>query len=243
VSAIRAENGGHAPYTYLPTAGTYTYLTFTSAGAFSPNLLNTPYKVDFLLDVDGNVVDTTFAKWLAHNPARLAASVPPGASPALYFDCGMQDELGVFPVNVSFKDSLELLGLAYTWLAYQGGHMDQLTSRFPLSLCFLDSVMKASVTTVDEDLPMLPHTMVLHQNYPNPFNPSTTISYGLPNHSQVTLTVFNTLGQQVATLQNGEREAGYHEVVFDGRGLSSGVYFCRIQAGDFVATQRLLLLR
>jgi hypothetical protein len=56
------------------------------------------------------------------------------------------------------------------------------------------------------------------------------------------LTVFNTLGQQVAQLVNGEQEAGYHEVRFDGRDLSSGVYFYRIQAGEFVATKQLLLL-
>ena len=56
------------------------------------------------------------------------------------------------------------------------------------------------------------------------------------------LTVFNTLGQQVAPLQNGEQEAGYHQVKFDGSGLSSGVYFYRIQAGDFVQTRKLLLI-
>jgi Sulfatase-modifying factor enzyme 1/Secretion system C-terminal sorting domain len=83
----------------------------------------------------------------------------------------------------------------------------------------------------------------LYQNYPNPFNPSTVIRYGLANKSNVTLTVFNTLGQQVALLQNGGQEAGYHEVKFDGNRLSSGVYFYRVQAGDFVQTKRLLLIR
>jgi hypothetical protein len=82
----------------------------------------------------------------------------------------------------------------------------------------------------------------LYQNYPNPFNPSTTIRYGLPNRSHVTLTVFNTLGQQVAILQNAEQDAGYHEVHFDGVGLSSGVYIYRMQAGDFVRTMKLVLL-
>jgi hypothetical protein len=81
------------------------------------------------------------------------------------------------------------------------------------------------------------------QNYPNPFNASTTIRYGLPIRSHVTLTVFNTLGQQVAVLQNGEREAGYHEVKFDGRNLASGVYLYRLQAGSFVQTRKLLLLK
>jgi photosystem II stability/assembly factor-like uncharacterized protein len=88
-----------------------------------------------------------------------------------------------------------------------------------------------------------PYHYGLDQNFPNPFNPSTTIRYGLPEKSAVSLIVFNALGQQVALLQNGEQEAGYHEVTFDGSGLSSGVYFYRIQAGDLVETRRLLLLR
>jgi len=89
----------------------------------------------------------------------------------------------------------------------------------------------------------IPDVFGLEQNYPNPFNPSTTIGYGLPNRSQVTLTVFNTLGQQVAILQSGEKEAGYHEVRFDANGLSSGVYFYRLRAGDFVKTRRLMLTK
>jgi len=95
-----------------------------------------------------------------------------------------------------------------------------------------------------DDLPeALPTSFALHQNYPNPFNPSTTIRYALPQRSYVTLTVFNTLGEQVATFVQGEQEAGYHEVQFDGSGLASGVYLYRLQAGDFVQSLRLTLLR
>jgi hypothetical protein len=65
---------------------------------------------------------------------------------------------------------------------------------------------------------------VLDQNYLNPFNPSTTIRYGLPLGSEVTLTVYNTLGQQVVTLIHGEENAGYHEAKFEGSGLATGVY-------------------
>jgi hypothetical protein len=93
------------------------------------------------------------------------------------------------------------------------------------------------------DLVGIPAVIELGQNYPNPFNPSTTIRYGLPNRSNVTLTVFNTQGQRVATLVQGEQQAGYHEVKFDASGLSSGVYVYQMQAGGYVATKKLLLLR
>ena len=92
-------------------------------------------------------------------------------------------------------------------------------------------------------VPTSPGKISLSQNYPNPFNPSTTIRYSIPQRTQVALTVFNTLGQQVATLVNEIQDAGYHDVKFDGSGLASGVYIYRLQAGDFVQTKRSLLLK
>jgi len=83
----------------------------------------------------------------------------------------------------------------------------------------------------------------LQQNYPNPFNPTTTIGYAMPQRSLVTLAVFNLLGQKVATLVNGDVEAGYHEVHFDAGGLASGVYLFRMQAGSYQETRRMLLVR
>jgi len=88
-----------------------------------------------------------------------------------------------------------------------------------------------------------PVQFALEQNFPNPFNPSTTIRYGLPHKTVVQLTVYNTLGQQITVLQNGEQDAGFYEVRFEGSGLSSGVYLYRMQAGSFVETRRLLLIR
>jgi hypothetical protein len=100
------------------------------------------------------------------------------------------------------------------------------------------------VTGIDEGtINSNPYEFSLSQNYPNPFNPSTTIRYGLPHRSGVQLTVFNTLGQQVALLQNEELDAGFYQVQFNASGLSSGVYFYRLSAGDFMETKRLLLLR
>jgi probable HAF family extracellular repeat protein len=99
------------------------------------------------------------------------------------------------------------------------------------------------VTGIAQNPAAAPVQFALFQNYPNPFNPSTTIRYNLRERSHVVLTVFNTLGQQVASLVNGDQETGYHEVKFDGSGLSSGVYFSRIEAGSFDQTRKLLLIR
>ncbi|MEW6510745.1 MAG: T9SS type A sorting domain-containing protein [Bacteroidota bacterium] len=86
-------------------------------------------------------------------------------------------------------------------------------------------------------------TVSLSQNYPNPFNPSTHIAYSLTARGFVTLRVFNSLGQAVATLVEGIQDAGEHEVIFDGSGLASGVYLYRLRAGDYVQTRRLVLVR
>ncbi len=83
----------------------------------------------------------------------------------------------------------------------------------------------------------------LEQNYPNPFNPSTTITFELPKTSQVTLTVYDILGREVSVLVNERKSAGVHDVKFDASGLSSGVYFYRLQAGDFTQTRKLCLIR
>lgn len=98
-------------------------------------------------------------------------------------------------------------------------------------------------TGVEDEVSQLPSSFKLDQNYPNPFNPSTAIRYELPTSSFVTLTIHNILGQQVAQLVNEQQQAGYHETGFRGDGFASGVFFCRIQAGDFVASKKLLLLK
>jgi len=89
----------------------------------------------------------------------------------------------------------------------------------------------------------VPESLQLSQNYPNPFNPTTKIDFALPEASQVSLTVYNMIGQQVATLEDGFLSAGQHSVSFDASHLSSGIYLYRLQAGDQVMTRTLTLVK
>ena len=88
-----------------------------------------------------------------------------------------------------------------------------------------------------------PEGFRLEQNYPNPFNPSTTIEFGLGARSLVSLDVFNVIGQRVRTLVDGTFEAGNHSVSFDGRGLSSGVYFYRLTSPRWVQTRMMAMVK
>ncbi len=104
-------------------------------------------------------------------------------------------------------------------------------------------------TDADEDEPPnLPHDYSLEQNYPNPFNPSTVISFTLPERSAVTLTVYDVLGRQVASLVNAVLPAGEHTItwngtVTDGQPAASGVYLYRLRAGTYTAARKMLLLK
>ncbi len=90
---------------------------------------------------------------------------------------------------------------------------------------------------------IFPSEYILEQNYPNPFNPSTTISYSIPVKSNVEIWIYNALGRSIRKIVNGEKEAGRYSVQLDAEGLPSGVYFYRIQAGNFVETRKMILLR
>ncbi len=89
----------------------------------------------------------------------------------------------------------------------------------------------------------LPNQVVLHQNYPNPFNPSTVIRYQLPVSSVVSLKLFDILGREVAVLVDGKVNAGSHQVTFNAYGLSSGVYFYRLETTGFVDTKQFTLIK
>ncbi|HMN24347.1 MAG TPA: T9SS type A sorting domain-containing protein, partial [Ignavibacteriaceae bacterium] len=88
-----------------------------------------------------------------------------------------------------------------------------------------------------------PEQYSLDQNYPNPFNPSTLIKYSIAKDGFVNVSIFNLLGEKVATLVNGNAKAGSYEINFNASQLSSGVYFYSIEAGDFKAVRKMMLMK
>jgi len=96
---------------------------------------------------------------------------------------------------------------------------------------------------ITADEAAVPLRTELLQNYPNPFNPKTVVSCQWPVVSRVKLVVYDMLGREVATLVDGEKEAGTYRIEFDGTKLSSGVYICRMTAGTFVDCRKMILMK
>ncbi len=107
------------------------------------------------------------------------------------------------------------------------------------------TISKIKLTSTGErKIPGLtPDKFKLSSNYPNPFNPTTTIPYQVPETVPVKIDLFNILGRQVTSLVDKEQSPGFYEAKLDGSNLSSGMYFYRIQAGDFTETKKLLLIK
>ena len=98
-------------------------------------------------------------------------------------------------------------------------------------------------TSIEHNIEIPISDFILYQNYPNPFNPTTLIKYQLPATSNISLKVYNLLGQEVATLYEGIRQQGDYEATFDGSKLAGGVYFYRLTSGSYVSTKKLILMK
>ncbi len=110
------------------------------------------------------------------------------------------------------------------------------------TLCWQDSTV-SMIVGLENSERAIPKEFTLHQNYPNPFNPTTTIEFSLPKASNVTLKIFNILGEELAMLVSDRLAAGTYQYEWDASNLASGVYLYRLQASDFVETKKMVLMR
>jgi hypothetical protein len=115
------------------------------------------------------------------------------------------------------------------WCGTQTGQIYHYTSSDPVGIQNINN--------------QVPNNYSLSQNYPNPFNPTTTINFSIPNSSNVSLKIYDILGNQVMTVVNEFKQAGNYSVNFDASRLSSGVYFYTITAGSFKDTKKMMLTK
>ena len=123
-------------------------------------------------------------------------------------------------------------GYIVTGVTHEEGHSNLLLVR-----------LGPDIVGVEEESDAVPQNFTLYQNHPNPFNPVTTIRYSLPQSGDVSLIIYNLLGEEIVRLIDGEQSAGYHTVTWDASKMASGVYLYRLQAGDFVRTRKMVLLK
>lgn len=167
----------------------------------------------------------------------------------LHGDVGQGGKEGMLAIT---EPASEWTQFVIPLIEYQAGPVNQGTISFQMEnlpslhigTYFIVDALEflVSLTSVEDDDNSL-NNFSLEQNYPNPFNPSTKISWQSPLSGHQTLKVYDVLGNEVATLVDEYREAGSHSVNFDAGGLSSGVYFYKLQSESFVETKKMILLR
>jgi spore coat protein A len=135
----------------------------------------------------------------------------------------------------------------YVWHCHILSHEDHEMMR-PFHVGTIPTAASVAVAgELDNDInlenPAVPSVFELSQNYPNPFNPTTEIRFSLPEANHVSLKVYNSIGQEVATLINADAPAGYHTVKLDASEMASGIYIYKIEAGSFVQTKKMILMK
>ena len=154
--------------------------------------------------------------------------------------------------EVEVMSTSEIITIAYDIKMEAGEHMNWVLTSESGSEYTLEGTGEIKVPTEAtftlERKTVMPIAFTLHQNYPNPFNPITNLRYDLPEQAQVTLTVFDLMGRQITQLVNTTQESGYKSVQWNatnsfGKPVSAGVYHYQIQAGEFVQTKKMVLLK
>ncbi len=209
-----------------------------------------------IVAVDGTYTDTLTCIW--------SAATDPESSPVTYtfrasLDISFADCLVLPSANSGADSSADILySVIDQWLAGQG-IADGDTVNIYWKVVATDGVNEVNSAEIfvltairqivcGSDEGDRPLSYELYANYPNPFNPNTTIKYDLKENAKVTLKIFNSIGQEVGILVNTQQSSGNHSVIWDGKNnqgqrVTSGVYFYRLQAGDFVKTRKMVLLK
>jgi Secretion system C-terminal sorting domain len=190
------------------------------------------YYINGNADLDGNGVEEGLQIEVKGLVAKLAALLPQNAS----------GDVTLTPGDSANTPSILKGAYVYFWIVQDrswGIH----NPAFTVALLKAAIEQLGGVVAVDYPKDNMPQEYKLAQNYPNPFNPSTTIQYTIPEHSMVTLTIYDALGKQIEQLFSGEKAPGTYSVQWNASNYSSGIYFYRLTADKFVQVKKMLLLK
>lgn len=225
-------------------------------GTFEGSILNSPSDVFYALPSTyqatwtSNYTETTTILYLG-NPVSVLSTVThnvsyvvDGYGPLKIPGGATSDALRIKKIDRRSNGTI----LGYIWLAKNAMSVQVTAADTTQPTSGTIAVSSASwnsgvPTAVESPESGIPAAFALEQNYPNPFNPATVVRYQLPVASQVKLVVFDLLGREVAVLVQGEQPAGVHTAAFDAAGLPSGVYVAKLQAGTFVDSKKMVLMR
>ena len=254
-------------YTVSPSisSNTPTFSSTTGAFTWTPNYFQSgTYTFTFKVTDQGNLSSPTRTSvvtvanvnrapyFTVEHPANQVVAVHIAPNPVYYrFTYVAKDDDGQL-LTYSLLSGAANMSItvdgAFSWAPT----VDQAGKSYVVTIQVSDGALTASTTSIItasafvtgvEDFGGIPTEFSLMQNYPNPFNPVTSIRFALPIESSVRLTVFNMLGQEVASLVKGTMAAGNHKVEFDASKLNSGMYIYRIEAGNFVSVKKMLLMK
>jgi S-formylglutathione hydrolase len=212
-----------------------------AGAAFTPNYFAQPFFCDFPVDSNGDLIDTTWTKWLEHDLYTQMASYRTNLMQLnIKFDCGNSD-FNLAEPTLNFHHALDSNNIPHTYDTYIGNHTNKIAERVRDHLLPFFSGLLTDY--VKSDSLLYNSKFCLIQNYPNPFNPTTTIKYSIPKQSIVSLKLYDVLGREITTLFQEERKIGTYKLEFDGSNLTSGIYLYQLKAGDFIQTKKMVLLR
>jgi len=145
-------------------------------------------------------------------------------------------------ITIGIENNSEDVGLQYVFDEQYALTASELADDFAIKF----TTNAPTVVSVEDELNtenILPDEYALEQNYPNPFNPTTKIKYSIPQSSKVVIKVYDVLGNEITTLVNEEKPIGSYELTWYAEGLPSGIYFYRLQAGSFIETKKMILMK
>jgi len=246
---IYTESGGSMATIFRIQGGDFTVHPSNTTGVNAPFLLRIPFEVWNVEDPENEYqVNFTFRD-------RIQIHSPGGSNPL--YSWNLVNRMYSILVNSPY-DPTQVIQVdggpdpyndPATWILVHWGtnyHLDDVVNIFyrgPVQFGIDKFTFTTPGPTASVEDESIVTTYELFQNYPNPFNPNTKITYTIPEFGFVTLRIYDVLGNEVTTLVKEERVVGSYDVEFNAMGLSSGIYFYRLQAGSFVETKKMVLMK